>query len=156
MGPLLRYPGTSLSPPRPAPPAPKCGTPREKSSAVAQERQAQLRSTRPAGVSSRCCRRSACQVPSRAGVRGAGPAQVEARLPAESAPSRLPRPHEHAQSAAVWGSEQWRGEGAGAKGWVALPGEEWGGGSSRKGRSASAVSCGLLKSSINHINNNKL
>lgn len=95
-------------------------------------------------------------MPARAGVQGAGPAQVEARLPAESAPSRLPRPHEHAQSAAAWGSEQWRGEGAGAKGRVALPGEERGGGSSRKGGSASAVSCGLLRDSINHLHYNEI
>lgn len=110
----------------------------------------------PRRVSLCCCGRRACQVPARAGVQGAGPAQVEARLPAESAPSRLPRPHEHAQSAAAWGSEQWRGEGAGAKGRVALPGEERGGGSSRKGGSASAVSCGLLRSSINHLHYNEI
>lgn len=110
----------------------------------------------PRAVSSRGCGCSACQVPAQAGMRGAGLAQVGARLPAESAPSRLPQPHEHAQSAAVWGSKQWRGEGAGAKGRMALPGEEWGGGSSRKGRSASAVSCGLLKSSSNHLHYNKI
>lgn len=47
----------------------------------------------------RCTVSSARQVPARPGARGAGPAQVEARRPAERARGWLPWAHEHAQSA---------------------------------------------------------
>lgn len=70
----------------------------------------------PRGVSSPCRVRSARQVPARAGARGAGPAQVEARRAAERAPAWLPRPLGHAQSAGGRGSSPRRGGGAGPRG----------------------------------------
>lgn len=89
----LLLPGTPLSPPRPAPPAPKCETSRRK--VRPRLRNAKRGPAAPAspGVSSLCCVLCARQVPDRAGARGAGPAQVEARgrpspLPAGRPPRR--------------------------------------------------------------------
>lgn len=139
--PLL--PGTPLSPPRPAAPAPKCGTSGKKFGCG---------SATPSAVPRRpprgCLLPLLCP-PRQPGARrgrcaGGGPRLRWRRGagPTRSPPAALPG--EHAQSAGAWGSARLRTREQGPRAGGALPGEERSRGSSRKGGRASPGSRGLL------------
>lgn len=136
------------SPPRPTPPAPKIWDFSGKSSAAARAHRARLRGTAPRGGSAPLPSQR-CPPGARPAGGGGGPAQVEARRPAERAPGWPPCP-EQARSA---------GRRSGLPAVAGRRGPTWEGGERRGLEGArESKSCFLRaaeKSSMKHLHYNQ-